>query len=93
MEREFDPNSDAHKLLFFWEAYHREAEPPRAWHELASKQGGPTRPQHYDNILYNSFLDTWGKHKFENSLPMGEKSWFSALGNVSVDLGKTAASP
>ena len=38
------------------------------------------------NVLYDSFLDTWGEDEFENNLPLEQKTYFSALGVVSKGL-------
>lgn len=86
----FDPaNSFTDKLFLFWAAYEKEAPLLEEWHSSTARirspiPGGP--PASTGNILYNSFLDTWGKDKFVNDLPLDEKSYFSALGTVSSRL-------
>jgi hypothetical protein len=71
------------RLFLFWQAYDKEAEDLlRRWHNDAAQR----KPGGSGNVLYESFLDTWGVDDFENNLPLEQKSYFSALGVVSKGL-------
>jgi hypothetical protein len=72
------------RLFLFWHAYDKEAaDLLQAWHLDAARARARGSS---GNVLYDSFLDTWGNGEFENNLPLEEKSYFSALGVVSKGL-------
>src|SRR5262245_45690757 len=80
-----DPqNSFMDRLYLFWQAYDEEAKLLEKWHDdprdikRAIDMSGGSR-----NPLYVSFLDTWGKDKFESDGPLAQKSYFAVLGVVS----------
>lgn len=83
--RFFDPTRYAlGRLYYFWNAYDREAAFLESWHISTASVGRTT-----GNILFDSFLDTWGKgnwREVENPGPIKDKSYFQALGVVSHDL-------
>lgn len=87
----FDPANSVDKLFLFWLAYDKEAQLLEDWHLSTARIRRPipnVPPRSTGNILYDSFLDTWGKDEFVNNLPMKDKSYFSALGTVSSLLRK-----
>ena len=72
------------RLYLFWQAYDEEAKLLEKWHhdpilikQNIDKTGGSR------NLLYVSFLDTWGKDKFENDLSVRPEKLLLALGVVS----------
>jgi len=77
-----------HRLFLFWESYDKEfTNLLENWHndtaQIRRPDNGPARST--GNVLYDSFLDTWGKDKFEdNRVPLGQKSYFAALADVSI---------
>lgn len=85
MANPLDPqNSFMDRLYLFWQAYDEEAKLLEKWHDdpreikrIIDMSGG------FRNPLYVSFLDTWGKDKFESDSPLDRKSYFAALGVVS----------
>jgi hypothetical protein len=84
-----DPqNSHIDRLYLFWRAYDEEAKLLADWHDSASRVRQPPNlpPASTGNVLYDSFLDTWGKGEFENNSPLDQKSYFSVLGVVSKEL-------
>ena len=75
--------SQVDRLFLFWQAYDREANDLlRRWHNDAAQR----KPGGSGNVLYESFLDTWGNDDFQNNLPLEQKSYFSVLGVVSKEL-------
>ena len=89
---DFNPeNAPTDKLFLFWLAYEKEAQLLEDWHLSTARirRPIPNAPlRSTGNILYDAFLDTWGKDDFVNALPLDEKSYFSALGTVSSELRK-----
>jgi hypothetical protein len=85
-----DPqNYQVDRLYLFWQAYDKEARLLKDWHISTSRVRQPANnvpPISTGNVLYDSFLDTWGKGEFENNSPLEQKSYFSVLGVVSKEL-------
>jgi hypothetical protein len=89
------PNPDPvrtawHKLFLFWEAYDKEfTKLLMKWHNDAAQvrtPGTSTSPRTTGNVLYDSFLDTWGKGNFEDGkVDLDKKSYFAALAVASVE--------
>ena len=87
-----DPEKIAwHKLFLFWESYEKEFTDLLAdWHRDTVKRRTPdpdptVPPRSTGNVLYDSFLDTWGKGKFEDpNVSLDRKSYFAALADVSI---------
>jgi hypothetical protein len=85
----FDPvNSHLDRLFLFWEAYDKEfTNLLKHWHDDTAQIRRPVgQVRSTGNVLYDSFLDTWGEGEFENNLPLEQKTYFSALGVVSKGL-------
>jgi hypothetical protein len=86
-----DPEGTAwHKLFLFWEAYDKEfTKLLMKWHNDAAqvRTPGPKEPPRTTgNVLYDSFLDTWGKGDFEDGkVDLNKKSYFAALAVASVE--------
>jgi hypothetical protein len=88
-----------HRLYQFWEAYDKEyTNLLKKWHNDTAqlrrpppppRPGEPKRdpwPIPSGNVLYDSFLDTWGEGNFEDeSVGLDEKSYFAALATASVE--------
>ena len=53
---------------------------------ITMQHKGTRKPGGSGNLLYDSFLDTWGNDDFQNNLPLEQKSYFSVLGVVSQEL-------
>jgi hypothetical protein len=77
-----DPKIPWNRLFLFWDAYDKEFEfLLEKWHSDATR----LRSKRSHNPLWDSFLDTWGNGKFvDKDVPLGAKSYFAALGYVSV---------
>jgi hypothetical protein len=83
-----DPENHAWiRLALFWHAYAEEFKLLESWHISTERAQRPT-----GNILYDSFLDTWGKGKWneveDDSVPFEKRTYFQALGVVSHQLLK-----
>jgi hypothetical protein len=86
--RDPDPVGTAwHKLFLFWEAYDDEFTILlTAWHDDAAQRRAGTPPRSSGNVLYDSFLDTWGKGNFvDPNVPLDKKSYFAALAVASME--------
>ena len=75
----------------FWESHQKEfTDLLEKWHidtvRLRRPDPDPkVPPRTTGNVLYDLFLDTWGKDKFEDDkVPLDQKSYFAALGDVSI---------
>ena len=89
------PNPDPektywHRLFLFWEAYNKEfINLLKKWHNDTAqiRMPGPRRgPISTKNVLYDSFLDTWGMGNFEDDrVELGQKSYFAALAAASIE--------
>lgn len=91
-----DPvNTPWHRLFLFWEAYDKEfIDFLKKWHNDTAQQRRPG-PQADEpgptlistgNVLFDSFLDTWGEGKFDDpQVPLEKKSYFAALGVASIE--------
>jgi hypothetical protein len=81
----FDPvNSPLDRLFLFWNSYVEEEKLLKDWHESTARVPQPTF-----NILFDSFLDSWGKGSWDdvrNDMPFDKRSYFQALGVVSHQL-------
>ena len=76
-----DPKkSHLDRLFLFWHAYDEEAKLLKDWHESTATVSKPT-----GNVLYDSFLITWGDGPW-NTSPSPKNTYFQALGVVSADL-------
>jgi hypothetical protein len=85
-----DPvNMPWHRLFLFWEAYNKEfMNLLNKWHDDTAqlRTPGPGPVVSSGNVLYDSFLDTWGKGNFEDpNVPLGEKSYFAAVAVASIE--------
>ena len=78
----------------FWEAYNKEfINLLKKWHNDTAqiRRPGPRRGAAAElvssgNVLYNSFLDTWGKGNFQDpKVPLDKKSYFAALADASIE--------
>jgi hypothetical protein len=80
----FDPKKYAlGKLFWFWNAYDEEEKLLESWHISTASVRQPT-----GNPLYDSFLDTWGKGKWNDvrkpgRVPWSKRTYFQTLGVVS----------
>ena len=86
-DERLDPaSSPLYRLFLFWHSYVEEEKLLQDWHEFTAKVPQPT-----NNILFDSFLDSWGKGRWEevrNDVPFEKRSYFQALGVVSNQLIK-----
>ena len=91
-----DPvNTPWHRLFLFWEAYNKEfMNLLNKWHDDTAqirRPGpgpgmGPGPAVSSGNVLYDSFLDTWGEGNFEDpNVPLDKKSYFAALAVASIE--------
>jgi hypothetical protein len=87
------PNPDPvnvtwHRLFLFWESYEKEfINFLMDWHnDTAGKRTpGPGPARSTGNVLFDSFLDTWGMGDFvDHEVPLEKKSYFAALGVPSI---------
>jgi hypothetical protein len=80
----FDPKKTAlGKLFWFWNAYDEEEMLLESWHDSTVRVSQPT-----GNPLYDSFLDTWGKGRWDavrkpGRVPWSKMTYFQTLGVVS----------
>ena len=78
-----------HRLYLFWEAYDKEFKKLlMKWHNDAAqvRTPGTSTPRTTGNVLYDSFLDTWGRGNFvDDNVPLDKKSYFAALAVASID--------
>jgi len=80
----FDPRKTAlGKLFWFWNAYDEEETLLEAWHNDTALVRQPS-----GNVLFDSFLDTWGKGKWDQvrkpgRVPWSKMTYFQTLGVVS----------
>jgi hypothetical protein len=85
-----DPvNTPWHRLFLFWEAYNKEfINLLNKWHDDTAqiRRPGPGPLVSSGNVLYDSFLDTWGGGNFEDpNVPLDKKSYFAALAIASIE--------
>jgi hypothetical protein len=78
-----DPKSALGKLFYFWDAYDEEEKLLIAWHDSTARVRRPS-----GNVLFDSFLDTWGKGKWSEvrnpgRVPWSKRTYFQTLGVVS----------
>jgi len=86
-----DPERKAwHRFFLFWESYEKEfTDLLMDWHnDTAGKRTpGPGPVRSTGNILYDSFLDTWGKGNFvDREVGLDQKSYFAALAVPSIPI-------
>jgi hypothetical protein len=88
------PNSDPvnkewHRLFQFWESYDKEYNRLlETWHNETAEVRRPDPSGGYvstGNVLYDSFLDTWGKDNFVDPKGLNAKSYFAALATASIN--------
>lgn len=89
-----DPvNTPWHRLFLFWEAYNKEfINLLKKWHNDTAqiRRPGPGEEPgelvSSGNVLFDSFLDTWGEGNFQDpKVPLDKKSYFAALADASIE--------
>ena len=85
-----DPEKKAwHRFFLFWESYEKEfTNLLMDWHNDTAgiRTPGPGPARSTGNVLYDSFLDTWGKGNFVDSTGLDQKSYFAALAVPSISV-------